>query len=338
MLATVTVAAVDAANDSSTRTTTRAALSTLPHPSTELRAAATALFELDAQAAALRHPHRIVAAMYRVAGALDDCRTAGLTRVDVHDIVGPLRELLRRSPLVHRLQTWPRGYPGDFETVEWLCDATNRAEPGTTAWGVEHFCVHSPIAQQHRNKVALQADAIAAVVVTRPDARVLSIGCGGCRDLREILPILQCAPDASFTLVDGDAAALAFATSRLATLEDRCRFVQGHVPRTLSPARVGGPFDLVVAGGLFDYLPDRWAIETLRRIGALLRAGGKVLLSNITSPNPYGPLISCLGAWELIERTDDDLVRLLKAAGFDEADVSIRRDTTGLAAMVTAHR
>lgn len=338
MLATVTVAAVDAANDSSTRTTASTALSTLPHASTELRAAAAELFELDAHADAIGHPHRIVAAMYRVAGALADCRTAGLTRVEVLDIVGPLRELLRRSPLVHRLQTWPRGYPGDFETVEWLCDATNLAEPGTTPWGVEHFCVHSPIAQQHRNKVAMQADAIATVVMTRHDARVLSIGCGGCRDLREILPILQCAPDASFALVDGDAAAIAFAAARLASLGGRCRFVQGHVPRTLTPARVGGPFDLVVAGGLFDYLPDRWAIETLRRIGTLLREGGEVVLSNITSPNPYGPLISCLGEWELIERTDDDLVRLLKEAGFDQPDVRIRRDTTGLAAMVTAHQ
>ena len=65
---------------------------------------------------------------------------------------------------MHRLQAWPRGYPGDFETVEWLCDARNRAEPGTVPWALEQCSLQSPLAQQHRNKVGLQGRAILATL------------------------------------------------------------------------------------------------------------------------------------------------------------------------------
>ena len=70
-----------------------------------------------------------------------------------------------RSPLVHRLQAWPRGYAGDFETVEWLCDARNRAQIGTVPWAIEQCSLQSPLAQQHRNKVGLQARAILSTLV-----------------------------------------------------------------------------------------------------------------------------------------------------------------------------
>ncbi len=278
--------------------------------------------------------HATAAGMHRMAESISACEAAGLDRDALLPFVRPVRALHARSPLVNRLQTWPRGYPGDFETVEWLCDAQNRAPANTVEWAIEQIALQSPIAQQHRNKVGIQARAILAVTIANPGARIASLGCGGCRDLslvQEFIPAGQ----GRFVLVDADADALAFACTRLSRIADRCEFVTGTVPRVLS--RLGtGPFDLVVAGGLFDYLPDRWAVATLRNVIKLLTPGGRMLFSNIAAGNPFRPWLEYLGEWQLIARDREDLERLVAKSGFPHGDLRIFQDSSGLAMVVDA--
>ena len=275
--------------------------------------------------------HQTVVAMHSFATAVTACEEAGLTRLELLPHLEGVRASHARSPFAHRLQAWPRGYPGDYETVEWLCDARNRATVGTLPWAIEQCALQSPLAQQHRNKVALQARAILSTLVAHPSARIASIGCGGCRDLsliQEYLPASQ----GTFALVDADADALAFARARLDRIASRCTFVQGRVPRAIAKLPAGS-FDLVVAGGLFDYLSDRWAVATLSAVRERLAPGGRLLFSNIAEGNPFRPWIEYLTDWWLIERTDADLLRLLDEAGFDAGRARISRDSTGLALM-----
>ena len=135
--------------------------------------------------------HVTAASLHAFAASIVACEDAGLHRADITPCLTAVRALHARSPFVERLQTWPRGYPGDFETVEWLCDARNHGEPGTTGWAIEQYALQSPVAQQHRNKVDLQARAIMSTVTDTPRARVASIGCGGCRDLSLILSLIH---------------------------------------------------------------------------------------------------------------------------------------------------
>ena len=279
--------------------------------------------------------HATVVAMHSFATTIGACEAAGLTRLELLPTLEGVRALHARSPFVHRLQTWPRGYPGDFETVEWLCDARNRAEPGTVPWAIEQCSLQSPLAQQHRNKVGLQARAILSTLVARPAARIASIGCGGCRDLSLIQDYIP-PTHGRFVLVDADADALAFARERLDRLEGRCTFVQGRVPRVIGKLRHEGPFDLIVAGGLFDYLPDRWAVGTLSAAREQLAPGGRMFMSNIAKGNPFRPWIEYLADWWLIERDESDVRRLLGQAGFDVDRARVSHDSTGLALIADA--
>lgn len=279
--------------------------------------------------------HATVVAMHSIATSVMACEDAGLSRLEMLPTLAAVRALHARSPFVHRLQTWPRGYPGDFETVEWLCDARNRAEIGTVPWAIEQCSLQSPLAQQHRNKVGLQSRAILSTLVANPKARIASIGCGGCRDLSLIQDYIP-RGHGSFVLVDADAGALDFARDRLDRLAGRCEFVQGRVPKVLSRLRAAGDFDLVVAGGLFDYLSDRWAVSTLTGVSELLAPGGRVFLSNIASGNPFRPWIEYLADWWLIERQESDLRRLLEQAGFEAVRTKVSRDSSGLALLVDA--
>jgi SAM-dependent methyltransferase len=279
--------------------------------------------------------HATAERMHQFSAVILACEEAGLDRSTLLPRLGRLRALHAQSPFVERLQTWPRGYPGDFETVEWLCDVVNRAPVGTVAWAIEECALQSPVAQQHRNKVSLQARAILSAILAAPQARVASLGCGGCRDLALIQDYL---PDqrGTFVLVDADRAALTFARDRLPRIAGRCEFVAGSVPRVLPRVIGAGPFDLVVAGGLFDYLPDRWAVSTLRAVRRMLAPGGTLLFSNIAAGNPFRPWIEYLGDWRLIERNEAEVERLAGDAGFAIDRLRVSRDSTSLALMVTA--
>ena len=139
-------------------------------------------------------------------------------------------------------------------------------------------------------------------------------------------------------LIDADADALAFARERLDRLDGRCRFVHGRVPRVLGKVRDAGGFHLVVAGGLFDYLPDRWAVATLSAARDLLLPGGRMLFSNIAVGNPFRPWIEYLADWRLIERDEAEVLRLIGEAGFQVERAKVTRDSSGLALLAEAVR
>ncbi|HEX7705069.1 MAG TPA: class I SAM-dependent methyltransferase [Thermoanaerobaculia bacterium] len=276
--------------------------------------------------------HRVLSSVHAICAAIVDCENAGLTRAEIIEVLEPVRAVHRRSPFVERLQTWPEGYPGDFRTIEYLCRGTNAAPEGTVEYHCEQYALTRAIAQQHRNKVHLQAMRILQTMLEKPGAsRILSIACGSCPDLR-LLPNLDSIAG-EIWLNDADDNALAFARARLASVDSRLRLVRGMVPR--STMKLREQFDLVVAGGLFDYLSERQAIFLIRDIlNRLLVPGGSFYFTNIAEGNPYRPLIEYLGDWRLLERSEDEMLRYCEAAGASREQVHISRDATNLALII----
>lgn len=317
---------------------TEAAPLFVPGPAQALRALAAdtdRLAQLDARTPPdTAHAfHRVVALVHDFCASLIEAEAQGCRREDIRDATRVARQLHGVSPFVKRLQDWPRGYPGDFETIEWLCRAINRAEPGTLGYALETYALTSAVAQQHRNKVLFQAECVREAMSRKPDCRILSLACGSNPDIRKILPSIS--PLASFVLCDSDADALAFSSAQLRPLAARCRFVLGMVPRVLGRVSADGPFDLIYAGGLFDYLPDRLATRTLaiaRR--TLLADGGRLVFTNIAAGNPFRVWLEYLANWTLIERSEDDLRRLCADAGLSAPQID--RDATGLALLVSS--
>src|SRR5439155_14355995 len=177
----------------------------------------------------------------------------------------------------------------------------------------EAYSLNFPIAQQHRNKVWHQSRRIADTVLDNDRARILALACGGCPDFREVLPLLRRGA-AEFHLNDADPDALAFAAEQLAPIVDRCAFLPGNALKIARRLRNAAPFDLILAGGLFDYLPDRHASYLLEQLWAHLAPGGVLCVTNIAAGNPYRPLIEYVGDWFLIERSRDMIIELAEAA------------------------
>jgi extracellular factor (EF) 3-hydroxypalmitic acid methyl ester biosynthesis protein len=276
--------------------------------------------------------HRLLAVVHQICAAILQCEGADMSRDEIVHLLEPVRAVHARSPFVNRLQTWPRGYPGDFETVEYLIDGTNRAE-GRIARSCEAYALSRSIAQQHRNKVHHQAARLMRTLRSNPGrTRIASIACGSCPDLRLIadqLPPLI----GELWLNDLDADALAFSHRALQPVADRCHFRQADA-LTFARRLPRGAFDLILAGGLFDYLDERQATLLIQMSYRALGPGGTFYFTNIANGNPYRSLIEYFGNWTLIERSEADLIRYCQAAGIPAANITMRREETGLALLV----
>lgn len=280
--------------------------------------------------------HRVLAIVHLICGAILKCEKAELTRDEIVAILEPVRKVHARSPFVARLQQWPRGYAGDFETVEYLVRGENHADD-PLARSCETYSLNRSIAQQHRNKVHHQAARIMRTLLANPGhSRIASIACGSCPDLRLIADHLP-SHAGELWLSDMDAGAIEFSRKSLAGVDDRCRFRQGDVLSTLRKMPRDS-FDLVLAGGLFDYLNERVAILTIQMAYRVLAPGGTFFFTNIAAGNPYRTLIEYFGDWTLIERTEEDIYRYCEAAGISRQNVSIRREETGLALLIEVQK
>ncbi len=284
-------------------------------------------------AGSARQYHRAVSIVHDICAALTSCEAAGTPDAEIREVLQPAREIHAASPFVTRLQSWPRGYAGDFETIEWLWRGDNRAPAGTLAHAIEQYALNAAIAQQHRNKVSFQAACLLqAFAVARP-CRVLSIGCGSSPDVRTVIDHVPAS--ATIVLCDSDKDALSYSRAKLDPIADRCHLVPGTVPRVLRRVRDHGPFDLILAGGLFDYLSDRFIARTLSEAwNTLLSPGGRIVFTNIARGNPFRVWIEYLGSWRLIERSEEDVVNLCRAAGIPVTPVIVR-DATSLAIVAT---
>jgi extracellular factor (EF) 3-hydroxypalmitic acid methyl ester biosynthesis protein len=282
-----------------------------------------------------RQYHRAVSVVHDICHALTDCEAAGAPDREIRDVLKTAREIHGASPFVTRLQQWPRGYPGDFETIEWLWRGDNRAPAGTLAHAIETYALNAAIAQQHRNKVSFQAACMLQAVATARPCRVLSIGCGSSPDLRTIIDSVP--SSASFVLCDSDKDALAYSRAKLDPIADQCHLVHGMVPRVLRRVRDYGPFDLIMAGGLFDYLSDRFVSRTLSDAWSTLAPGGRIVFTNIARGNPFRVWIEYMAEWRLIERSEEDITAICRAAGIP-VEPTLVRDATSLAIVATLRK
>lgn len=305
----------------------------------ELRHAASAFVALDTAPAPGDRAAAVEQGLRVLWQAIRRCEETGIDKREILSHLGEARAIHARSPFIARAQNWPRGYPGDFETIEYLCTGRNLAAPGTVPHALEEFALHSPISEQHRNKIAFQAEAIlSACRRANGPARILSIGCGGCRDIRLISDTLL-ATSAEFVLCDFDYEALDFSLHALGPLAERSTYLNATIPRVLKKLIPYGPFDLAIAGGVFDYLPDRWVVLSARTIWRMLLAPeGSLVFTNIRRGNPYRVWLEYLVNWELIERDDSDILARCAESDIPTSSVQIERDDTDLALLVTCQR
>lgn len=283
--------------------------------------------------------HEAVEFMYEFAAVARKMELSGIPADLIRTQLQAARDVLGISTLVRRLQSWPRGYPGDFETIELIASGLNSSEAGTWAYFLEQSVLHSGAVRQHQNKLRYQCDAIRRTFArVGPACHLLAVGCGGARDFKEALPVFS-GFAGMVVLNDVDRDALLLAEKRLALVTDKYVLLHGNVLKAVKRLEGRRVFDLVLAGGLFDYLSDRAIASVLCSIfKTLLKPRGEFIFTNMASGNPYRTWMEYAVDWNLIERDEARVLSLCEQAGIPLGHVSIERDETQLTLLATIVR
>ena len=242
------------------------------------------------------------------------------------------RELLPYLLLTENGERWyakPRGYAGDFLSIEWIY----RDRPGGRGRIgplLDRCFLDMPAAAAVRNRRGLLREEIEKTVAAchGATAHVLSLACGPARELFDVYETLENPAILAATCVDIDLQALAF----VADLRDarKLKRTMHLVNANLVHVATGraalelAPQDLAYSIGLIDYFEDPFVVHLLDAIHDRLRPGSRVILGNFHLDNPTRAVMDHLLDWKLIHRTEDDMNRLFETSKFGRPCDEIR--------------
>lgn len=241
--------------------------------------------------------------------------------------------LLTRT--AERFYSKPRGYAGDFFTIECIYRnepaGSGRLGPLLDACFLDGFP-----ARAVRNRRALLADEIRCTLNdTDGEVRVLSLACGPARETFDVF--MAAGDDTSrlkVTLLDIDSEALEFVAQRTA---ERGLQKQIHaVGANLIYLALGRqklelpPQHLIYSIGLIDYFNDKLVRRLIDYIFTMLEPGGRVILGNFHPNNIDKAFMDYVLDWKLIHRTEDDMNRLFAQSKFGRPCTRFRFEQEGI--------
>jgi len=215
----------------------------------------------------------------------------------------------------------PRGYAGDYLTVEWMY-RNETAGQGPVGKLVDAAILDSQPCRAVRNRRAMLAAAIRETLERRQGetTRVASLACGPAEEIFDILDEMDDPSRLEATLIDIDWEALGHVSARLEK-EKRGKHVKlQHANLVyLATGREALPLvdlDLVYSVGLIDYFEDRFVIALLNYAHRVLAEGGRVILGNFHPRNVGKAFMDHVLDWKLIHRTEEDMNRIFAASRF----------------------
>ena len=246
------------------------------------------------------------------------------------------------SRLVDRSYVKPRGYAGDYLTVQMVYDNDPGGDRRLGPY-IDRWVLDIPASRAVKNRRQLTRDIILDVARAndgRP-TRITSLACGPARELFDVLGDDE-HPDLRVTCVDIDNEALTY-TQNIAHrtgVTDNISWVQANVVR-LALRREAMQLrnqDLVYSVGLIDYLRDDLVVKLLDWIYDRLRPGGTAMVGNFDVGNPNKTFMDHMLDWKLFHRVAQDLVNLFARSKFGAVPVEVRFESTGINLFALATR
>ena len=250
------------------------------------------------------------------------CRLfSGLDRVRSHSSAGawqhlreqvipkhPLCELIHQDPMCQRAFAKPRGYAGDAVLLDYIYGIRSAVSATPLGRAIHDYCAGRASIRAVQHRRALLAHRIDKVADrAHGKARILSVACGHLREA-ELSAAVRSNWVGEIAAVDSDAESLGVAAAAHPALVTPWHM---SVRGLLGRGAPMGKFDFIYSAGLYDYLEDAVAARLTRRLFAMLRRGGRLLICNFLPDVPDSGFTESLMGWNLILRKLERLPRFL---------------------------
>jgi extracellular factor (EF) 3-hydroxypalmitic acid methyl ester biosynthesis protein len=282
-------------------------------------------------------PSDAAAAIGRVLSAIEnDLGPQGLQNPGkVAETIRPeLLPLLRLSDTAQRIDAKPRGYAGDYQTIEAIYNETPSGK-GEMGRVLDGCMLDLPVARAIRNRRRLMsAEIVASYAAVSKEYFVASLACG---PAAEVFDAFAKAPDKSrlhASCIDIDREALTQVAARATELRltDQVRTLHGNLIY-LATGRQQldlAAQDLIFSLNLADYLSDELIVTLIDWIHDKLRPGGRVILGNFHPRNPSRGLMEHVLDWRLIHRDEAAMNQVFSASKFAKPCTRISSGEEGI--------
>lgn len=217
----------------------------------------------------------------------------------------------------------PHGYAGDFEMIDRIYTYWVSSDPQLRRWD-EYFHSHSaPCAVRNRKAYFHQMLNHCSVRRNGHEVWVLNLGSGPARDVYEYM----CKSERlNFHCVDMDHKAIRYAQEVCKEYLHRVEFSEQNILRMKCIRK----YDLIWSSGLFDYFSDRLFKVALKRLLALVRQGGEIVIGNFSETNPSRVYMEAVGDWKLEYRSANNLMDMAQAVGIPKSNIYVDSEPEGV--------
>ncbi len=255
-----------------------------------------------------------------------------------------MHPLMLCSPFAYRAYSKPLGYAGDYEVVNMMF--RDSFEGGSLFAKVINsvFLSFEPV-QAHRNRIdclyeTIKTEALRVVGDGRR-LKVLNLGCGSAHEIQKFLSNDAISDHCDFTLLDFNKETIDYADRILSDLKTQhgrntqIKIQQRSVHQLLKQASRGESdlewesYDLVYCAGLFDYLSQKVCKKLVAVFAKLLRPQGLTIVTNVASTNPCIGWMEYVVEWNLVYRSDWEMLDLIPLDG-TVMKTNLKREATGV--------
>jgi extracellular factor (EF) 3-hydroxypalmitic acid methyl ester biosynthesis protein len=239
------------------------------------------------------------------------------------------------STFLDRCFTKPRGYAGDFETIDIIYNnqpsGSGRLGPLVDNWALDLSASKAVRERRHTMKSFIYEKK--NELNTNGKIPITTLACGPAREVFDILDDAQM-EKINYTCIDIDHMALDIVSKNMREkkLADRIQLFKENIVRmSLNKGKTKiQPQSIIYSLGLIDYLKDKLVIKLLDWVFDNLRSGGYAVLGNFNKGNPDKPFMDYVTEWVLIHRSPEEMKELYAQSKFGKLPVTVENDDTGI--------
>jgi hypothetical protein len=237
-----------------------------------------------------------------------------------------------RSRFLQRCRAKPRGYAGDYLTIQMMYEAAASTSDDVFGRAADAWAMAQPCPRAVRNRRALVGDLIRLLRAQFDGEKlsVVSLGCGPAAEVFDSLPV----GNACFRLVDIDSEAVAFVQQKARHL----RAAGAVTPMLGNIIKMAVRKDDAIPRGqhafyslgVIDYFADQLVLRLLDYIHDRLAPGGVVMLGNFRPGHANAAFFEHALEWPLRLRSREQLASLVARSRFARCPTFIGSEAEGV--------